>query len=144
MFTPKVATKSWIQYQRPSPKIFEEFLLQLWIRSPSPTTIKEEGSALAQDSIPPDFLQKLAETEDLVKRLQQQNLSQKQELDHIHSSLEKEARMKYRGCNHPSKSFRFRHNSNGSSLDGSRDLHPSSRTRAELQRKSSKEKKKRS
>ena len=27
-FTPKVATKSLIQYQWPSPKIFEEFLLQ--------------------------------------------------------------------------------------------------------------------
>ena len=27
---PKVATKSWIQYQRPSPKIFEESSLQLW------------------------------------------------------------------------------------------------------------------
>ena len=31
-FTPKVATKSRIQYQRPSPKIFEDSLLQLWNR----------------------------------------------------------------------------------------------------------------
>ena len=29
VLTPKVATKSWIQYQRPSPKIFEESSLQL-------------------------------------------------------------------------------------------------------------------
>ena len=33
-FTLKVATKSWIQYQRPSPKIFKEFSLQLFPGSP--------------------------------------------------------------------------------------------------------------
>ena len=32
MFTLKVATKTWIQYQRPSPKIFEDSLLQLCFR----------------------------------------------------------------------------------------------------------------
>ena len=32
-FNLKVATKSGIQYQQPSPKSFEEFLLQLWIIS---------------------------------------------------------------------------------------------------------------
>ena len=30
LFTPNVATKSWIQYQLPSPKIFKESSLQLW------------------------------------------------------------------------------------------------------------------
>ena len=70
-------------------------------------------------TIPSDFLRKLSEAEDMVKKLQRQNLSQKEELDSIHNSLEREARMKYRGCNHPKKSFRQRHLSNTSSMDGS-------------------------
>ena len=45
-------------------------------------------------SIPAEFLKKLAEAEDLVAQLQQQNLSQREELDNIHQSLEREARMK--------------------------------------------------
>ena len=61
----------------------------------------------------------------MVKKLQRQNLSQKEELDSIHNSLEREARMKYRGCNHPKKSYRQRHLSNASSMDGSsRDTFP--------------------
>ena len=108
-------------------------------REPTPQdTAKTVQDSFAQYSptsatatnIPPDFLKKLSEAEDLVKKLQQQNRSQQEELDSIHSSLEREARMKYRGCNHPSKSFRHRHNSNNSSFDGShRDLHPVLRTR---------------
>ena len=70
-------------------------------------------------TIPPDFLRKLSEAEELVKKLQRQNLSQKEELDSIHNSLEREARMKFRGCNHPKKSFRQRHLSNTSSMEGS-------------------------
>ena len=73
----------------------------------------------AEATIPEDFLKKLAETEDLVSQLQQQNKNQREELDNIHNALEKEARMKYRGCNHPSKGFRYRHASNNSSFDGS-------------------------
>ena len=57
----------------------------------------------------------------MVAQLQQQNLSQREELESIHQSLEREARMKYRGCNHPSKSTRLRRTSNSSSFDG-RDL----------------------
>ena len=76
-------------------------------------------------TIPSDFLRKLSEAEDMVKKLQRQNLSQKEELDSIHNSLEREARMKYRGCNHPKKSYRQRHLSNASSMDGSsRDTFP--------------------
>ena len=70
-------------------------------------------------TIPPDFLRKLSEAEDMVKKLQRQNLSQKEELDSIHNSLERETRMKFRGCNHPKKSFRQRHLSNTSSMEGS-------------------------
>ena len=83
--------------------------------------IQERIAQIKPDSptIPPDFLRKLSEAEDMVKKLQRQNLSQKEELDSIHNSLEREARMKYRGCNHPKKSFRQRHLSNTSSMDGS-------------------------
>ena len=90
-----------------------------------PSDTNEERIAHTQPespTIPPDFLRKLAEAEDMVKKLQRQNLSQKEELDSIHNSLEREARMKYRGCNHPRKSYRQRHLSNTSSVDGaSRD-----------------------
>ena len=78
----------------------------------------------AVTTIPSDVLRKLAEAEGLVTQLQKQNASQREELDAIHSSLEREARIKYRGCNHPSRSFRYRNVSNNSSFDGgsSRDL----------------------
>ena len=42
-FTPKVATKSLIQYQQPSPKIFEELSLQLWCEDTSIYTIVSCG-----------------------------------------------------------------------------------------------------
>ena len=71
----------------------------------------------AAASVPPEFLQKLSETEEMVRRLQQQNLSQKEELEAIHAGLEREARLRYRGCNHPSRSFRSRHASSSRSLD---------------------------
>ena len=78
----------------------------------------------AVDTVPNDLLKKLAEAEDLVTQLKRQNASQREELDSIHSSLEREARIKYRGCNHPSRGFRYRNLSNNSSFDGgiSRDL----------------------
>ena len=75
----------------------------------------------ASPNIPPEFLKKLAEAEEMVAQLQRQNTSQREELDNIHHSLEREARLKYRGCNHPSKSTRLRRTSNSSSFDG-RDL----------------------
>ena len=103
-------------------------------------TSEEQPEKIAQTqpespSIPPDFLRKLSEAEDMVKKLQRQNLSQKEELDSIHNSLEREARMKYRGCNHPKKSYRQRHLSNASSMDGSsRDTFPmGARTRTSSQ-----------
>ena len=71
----------------------------------------------AAASVPPEFLQKLSETEEMVRRLQQQNLSQKEELEAIQAGLEREARLRYRGCNHPSRSFRSRHASSSRSLD---------------------------
>ena len=57
----------------------------------------------------------------MVAQLQRQNHSQREELENIQHSLEREARLKYRGCNHPSKSTRLRRTSNSSSFDG-RDL----------------------
>ena len=109
----------------------EEEKSQEKVRSPSPPTVVDNiQEEIAQQTIPPDVLKKLAEAEEMVRKLHKENQSQREELDHIHSSLEREARMKYRGCNHPSKSFRLRHNSNSSSLDGStRDMLSSSRTR---------------
>ena len=63
-------------------------------------------------SIPAEFLKKLAEAEDMVTKLQQQNQTQREELENIHQTLEKEARMKYRGCNHPARSTRLRQRNN--------------------------------
>ena len=97
-------------------------------QSPSPASSAPDGQyqehfaqvesvGAASASVPPEFLQKLSETEEMVRRLQQQNLSQKEELEAIHAGLEREARLRYRGCNHPSRSFRSRHASSSRSLD---------------------------
>ena len=90
--------------------------------SPAPDAQYQEHFAQVESvgaaaSVPPEFLQKLSETEEMVRRLQQQNLSQKEELEAIHAGLEREARLRYRGCNHPSRSFRSRHASSSRSLD---------------------------
>ena len=96
-------------------------------KAPTPSHSVSVGQqSEPSNNVPSDLLRKLAEAEGLVSQLQQQNASQREELDAIHSSLEREARMKYRGCNHPSRGFRYRNLSNNSSFDGgsSRDLAP--------------------
>ena len=98
----------------------------------SAQTSPQPGPAQSQPpQVPPEFLKKLAEAEDLVTKLQQQNQTQREELENIQQSLEKEARMKYRGCNHPTRSTRLRQRNNSQDsqyVSGSRlDLRASDR-----------------
>eukprot|EP00092_Neocalanus_flemingeri_P035523 GFUD01038665.1.p1 GENE.GFUD01038665.1~~GFUD01038665.1.p1 ORF type:complete len:412 (-),score=128.46 GFUD01038665.1:120-1355(-) len=74
-------------------------------RSPTPPTI------------PSEFLKKLAEAEDLVNQLQRENESQREELAAIKNTVERDTRMKYRGCNHPVRNFRNRMGTSSKSFD---------------------------
>ena len=85
---------------------------------PAPDSPQDTIAQPLSPNIPAEFLKKLAEAEDMVTKLQQQNLTQREELENIHQTLEKEARMKYRGCNHPARSkLRYRNNSQDSRLE---------------------------
>ena len=68
-------------------------------------------------SIPAEFLKKLAEAEDLVNQLQRENASQREELAAIKHTVERDSRMKYKGCNHPVRTTRHRIGTSSKSLD---------------------------
>lgn len=67
----------------------------------------EKEPSRPASSVPPDFLRKLAEAEELVQTLRKQNDQQQAELLELRGSMEKTLersnRMKYRGCNHPTR-----------------------------------------
>merc|ERR1719323_549863 len=67
----------------------------------------EKEPSRPASSVPPDFLKKLAEAEELVQTLRKQNDQQQAELLELRGSMEKTLertnRMKYRGCNHPTR-----------------------------------------
>merc|ERR1711892_220264 len=67
--------------------------------------------------VPAEFLKKLAEAEELVNQLQRENASQREELAAIKNTVERDARMKYRGCNHPVRNMRHRLGTSSKSLD---------------------------
>jgi len=83
------------------------------------TSIQSTHEILAQKNteIPPAFLKKLAEAEDLVNQLQRENSSQREELAAIKYTVERDTRMKFRGCNHPVRTFRSRMGANSKSMD---------------------------
>jgi len=67
----------------------------------------EKEPSRPASSVPPDFLRKLAEAEEMVQTLRKQNDQQQAELLELRGSMEKTLersnRMKYRGCNHPTR-----------------------------------------
>jgi len=67
----------------------------------------EKEPSRPASSVPSDFLRKLAEAEELVQTLRKQNDQQQAELLELRGSMEKTLertnRMKYRGCNHPTR-----------------------------------------
>jgi len=92
------------------------------IPSPPPSTDPSVSELFAQRSptpprVPAEFLKKLAEAEELVNQLQRENASQREELAAIKNTVERDARMKYRGCNHPVRNMRHRLGTSSKSLD---------------------------
>ncbi|XP_023321951.1 uncharacterized protein LOC111696553 isoform X2 [Eurytemora carolleeae] len=57
----------------------------------------------SSDPDPPEVLKKLTEAEEMLIRLREENVNQREELDQLKSFVLKEMRMKYKGCNHPTK-----------------------------------------
>jgi len=80
-----------------------------FLPSPPPSADKTVSSPPSTPpTIPAEFLKKLAEAEELVNQLQRENSNQREELAAIKHTVERDARMKYRGCNHPARTVRHR------------------------------------
>jgi len=54
-------------------------------------------------AVPTELFKKLQRTEDLVAQLKNENRSQREELAELRLSVDQDSRLRYRGCNHPSK-----------------------------------------
>ena len=82
--------------------------------------------------IPADFLKKLSEAEDMVNQLRRENESQREELAAIKHTVERDTRLKYKGCNHPTRPLRHRLGATSKSLDTREHSAGTSRIRANI------------
>ena len=67
------------------------------------TCPEKEVKETSSPAVPAELFKKLQRTEDLVTQLKNENRSQREELAELRLSVDHDSRLRYRGCNHPSK-----------------------------------------